>query len=137
MMGLPLLFFIDMRKVLSMVVLTLLLAGCRTKYVAVPEYRYRDSVQVRHERDSVYLHDSVYVSERMAGDTVYLTRYRERTLYRDRLHTDTLRTARTDSICVPYPVERRVEVTPPWSWYVLLYAVAVTVLAGFLIRRRL
>lgn len=120
-----------------MIVLTLLLAGCRTKYVAVPEYRYRDSVQVRHERDSVFLHDSVYVSEMVTGDTVYLTRYRERTLYRDRLHTDTLRTARTDSICVPYPVERRVEVTPQWAWYILLYAAAATILVVFLAKRKL
>lgn len=127
-----------MKRVLFlMIVLALLLAGCRTKYVAVPEYRYRDSVQVRHERDSVFLHDSVYVSEMVTGDTVYLTRYRERTLYRDRLHTDTLRTARTDSICVPYPVERRVEVTPQWAWYILLYAAAATILVVFLAKRKL
>lgn len=33
--------------------------------------------------------------------------------------------------------EKIVEVIPRWAWYVLLYAVAVTALTGFLIRRRL
>lgn len=124
-----------MRKALFVIVLTLLLAGCRTKYVTVPEYRYRDSVQVRCERDSIFLHDSVYVSEKVKGDTVYITRYRERTLYRDRWRTDTLRIVRTDSISVPYPVEKRVDVTPSWAWYVLLYAAIVTAIIVLFIKK--
>lgn len=101
MSGMLLLFYIDMKRGLFIMFLALLLAGCRTKYVTVPEYRDRDSVEVRYKRDSVYLHDSVYVSEWHAGDTVYLTRYKERTLYRDKLRTDTVYVAKTDSIGVP------------------------------------
>lgn len=89
-----------------MMFLTLLLVGCRTKYVSVPEYHYRDSVEVRYKRDSVFLHDSVYVSEWYRGDTVFITKYKEKTLYRDKLRTDTVYITRTDSIGVPYPVEK-------------------------------
>ncbi|MDE5986840.1 MAG: hypothetical protein K2H16_06110 [Prevotella sp.] len=106
--------------------LTLLLAGCRTKYVTVPEYRYQDSVEVRYRRDSVYLHDSVYVSERHTGDTVYLAKYRERTLYRDKLRTDTVYVERTDSIYVPYCMEKEKH-TLYWWQEMLMWMGAATV----------
>ena len=62
-----------------------------------------DSIYINKiQRDSVYQRDSIYVRDR--GDTV--TVYRDRYLYRDRLVHDTLYVNRTDSVQVPYPVER-------------------------------
>jgi hypothetical protein len=54
------------------------------------------------QRDSIYMLDSVYVKEK--GDTVLIEKYKY--LYRDKLVRDTLYMAKTDSIQVPYPVEK-------------------------------
>lgn len=77
--------------------------GCRTtQYVPVEtiktEYKTRDSI--RH--DSIYQRDSIYVIDR--GDTVYTykDRYLYKYLYLNRIDT----VIRTDSIQIPYPVEK-------------------------------
>lgn len=80
-----------------------LLASCRqVRYVPVVTYK-TDSVYVQQvKRDSVYRRDSIYVHDR--GDTV--TVYRDRYLFVDKLVRDTLYVNRTDSVQVPYPVEK-------------------------------
>lgn len=77
--------------------------GCRTtQYVPVEniktEYKTRDSIRI----DSVYRRDSIYVIDR--GDTVYTykDRYLYKYLYLNRIDT----VIRTDSIQIPYPVEK-------------------------------
>lgn len=61
------------------------LVSCRTKYVTIPEYhdRYvtRTDTLRTHTRDSVYVHDSVYVLQYTQNDTVYITRDRVRYHY--------------------------------------------------------
>lgn len=92
---------------LAVLIVISLLCGCRTvKYVPVETVR-TDSVYVdRFARDSVYLHDSVFVNQWTQGDTVYrdkvVTRYR----HKDRWRYDTVAVVRTDSVRVPYPVEK-------------------------------
>lgn len=68
-------------------ILLLLLAGCTTVEKANEvEFLSHNSV-VEHIRvDSVMLHDSIYVKE--LSDTVFYTRYR--TIYKERLRTDTI-----------------------------------------------
>lgn len=77
--------------------------GCRTtQYVPVEtintEYKTRDSIRI----DSVYRRDSIYVIDR--GDTVYTykDRYLYKYLYLNRIDT----VIKTDSIQIPYPVEK-------------------------------
>lgn len=81
-----------------------LLGSCTTtKYVTVPEY-HTDTLLVNHTtRDSIWVHDSVWVNQWQAGDTVYLTRDRWHTQYVEKERHDTIYKSRTDSI--PYPVE--------------------------------
>ena len=84
----------------------LVLGGCKTKYVSVPEIHteYITSVDTAVRKDSVYLRDSVYVERK--GDTLYVNK----TLYRDRYHNiykvkkDTV--VKRDSVNVAYPVEK-------------------------------
>lgn len=79
----------------------LALASC-TKTVYVPQTR---TEYVNRERvDSLFVHDSVFVTERIKGDTVYLFNDRWHTEYRDRFVTDTVIVH--DSIS--YPVEKEV-----------------------------
>lgn len=88
-------------------VLLLLLAGCSPKTVYVPTETLRtDTVYSATVRvDSVIFHDSVSLMQR--GDTVYLTKFRDRTRVRQRV--DTVYQSMIDSVkvSVPYPVERK------------------------------
>lgn len=85
----------------------MMLQGCRTKYVSVPEYH---NVYV-NKHDTLTKHDSIYqkefVDRFVKGDTVFLTKtqvdYRFRNIYKT-LYRDSIK---TDSIRVPYPVERK------------------------------
>lgn len=88
--------------------LVFLLCGCVTKYVPIETIRTEYVTNTVH--DSVYVdkieRDSVLIVK--DGDTI--TKYRTRYVYQDRwkerIVTDTL--LKTDSIRVPYPVEKKV-----------------------------
>ncbi len=88
-------------------IILMMLQGCRTKYVSVPEYH---NVYV-NKHDTLTKHDSIYqkefVDRYVKGDTVFLTKtqvdYRFRNIYKT-LYRDSIK---TDSIRVPYPIERK------------------------------
>lgn len=93
-------------NIVIMVFAGLVLGGCKTKYVSVPDIHteYITRVDTTVIMDSVYLKDSVYVERK--GDTLYVNK----TLYRDRYHNiykvnnDTV--VKRDSVNVTYPVEK-------------------------------
>ena len=83
------------------------LCGCKTKTVVVekivPEIHYQDVVKV--QKDSIYLHDSIFNTEYLQGDTIVKYKYAQKTLFRERVLHDTL--IKVDSI--PYEVKTTVE----------------------------
>lgn len=85
-----------------------LLAGCKSvQYVPVETVR-TDSVYVdRLQRDSIYQRDSVYINRWTAGDTVYQDKIVYKYIYRDKVKYDTVAILRSDSVRVPYPIERK------------------------------
>jgi len=97
--------------------------SCRTIKTVV-EYRDREVIKTELQRDSVYLHDSVYVSHR--GDTVFVDRWRTEYAYKYIARVDSF--TRVDSI--PYPVEvvREVRVRNGYdkfcSWFLWIVVVA-------------
>lgn len=89
-------------------VIQLVFTGCKTKeYIKVPSVRteYVCRTDTFAKLDSIYMKDSVYVFQK--GDTVF----HNKVVYRDRYHniykvkTDTI--IKTDSVAVPYPIERQ------------------------------
>lgn len=75
----------------------------RVQYVPVESVR-TDSVKILQQiRDSIYVHDSVFVKSQ--GDTVYINRYRYK--YLDKVRIDTMYVIHVDSVHVPFPVERK------------------------------
>jgi len=70
---------------------------------------------VQHQRDSIYLSDSIYVSDFVRDDTVYKTIERWRTKYIERLSHDTIYQSKRDSI--PYPVEVTKEMPAKLTWW--------------------
>ena len=108
--------------------LVLLLSSCsRSVYVPVETVRVDTFVKTAVRVDSVRLTDSVYVSERTVGDTVYIVK--TRTQWRDRvkLVTDTVYRSRVDTVTkvVEVVVEKRAKSRKVWPW--LLGALAVGV----------
>lgn len=104
------------------------LMGCRSvKYVSVPEYHTEYKVRTDSfvRRDTAWVHDSVSVW--MHGDTVwkekYKTRYEYKYVYRN--VGDTI--LKTDSVRVPYPVERKLGW---WEQKKVDYFVPVCVVCG-------
>ena len=78
-----------MRKAATILTAALLVA-CSPKIVETvrTEYVYRDRV----ERDTTIVRDSVWIKEKVKGDTVFVEKVRDRLVYRDRWRekTDTL-----------------------------------------------
>ena len=79
-----------------------------TKYVTVPEYHTDTLYQNHVQHDSIHVRDSVYFHEYVKGDTVYKEKTRWLTEWRERLKIDTIYQSKTDSVPVPYPVEKKV-----------------------------
>ena len=92
--------------------LCILFGGCKSvKYVTVPVTHTDTLIIAKHQRDSIYLHDSTYVE--MKGDTVKIEKWH--TKYIDLSRTDTIVRIKVDSIPKPYPVIK--EVPRPLSWW--------------------
>lgn len=117
--------------VLGMIVLLVsAVCSCRTvQYVPVETVRTDSLYFNAVSTDSVYVKDSVLV---VKGDTV--TEYRWRYVYKYKDRTDTVYVSRTDSVQVPYPVEKELS---RWQQFKMnvggyaLAAVVVTVLIVF------
>lgn len=84
-----------------------LLTGCKSvQYVPVETVR-TDSVYVdRYLRDSIYQRDSVFVNRWTAGDTVYQDKVVWKYVYRDKVKYDTVAILRSDTVRIPFPVDR-------------------------------
>lgn len=83
---------------------------------------YRD----RTLRDSLYFRDSIYITERQKGDTVYLREYRDRLVWRDKEVHDTVSVEVHDTTTVEKPVPAELTCTQQAkldSWWWLLAAV--------------
>lgn len=80
------------------------LSSCGTTRTIVKEgerrIEWRDRITER--RDSIYVHDSVYIHAK--GDTVYLERWRTR--IRDRTQRDTIYLQKVDSVYVETQVKK-------------------------------
>lgn len=95
-----------MKLLLNFIIILLTLAicsGCRTiEYYPLETVRI-DTVYVNQQRvDSVMVRDSIHIYQK--GDTV--TEFRLKYIYKYKDRTDTLYMSKTDTVTVPYPVEK-------------------------------
>lgn len=69
-------------RMVFLLLLPVLCAGCSPRIVEKvrTEYEYRDV----HHRDTVVTRDSVYIREWMTGDTIFIEKYKDRYVFRDR-----------------------------------------------------
>ena len=92
------------------IALCALFGSCTTtEYVTVEKVKHDTTYVSKLQRDSIWLHDSIYVKEWMKGDTVYRDVDRWHTKYIEKQVHDTLYQATHDTIPQPYPVIKEVE----------------------------
>ena len=102
-----------------------LVTGCASTKLSpteVVQASHADTLRiVQVQRDSIWLHDSVYVNQYQKGDTMYKEQTKWHTKYIERLSHDTIYAAKVDSIPVPYPVIKEVPADLTWWQEFRLY----------------
>lgn len=121
-----------MLMLLVVVLILTAVVGCRS----IPQPQLQEPAEkvkiiYRDSRDSIYLHDSIYIKEHIKGDTVTILEYRYRDRYRYLYDTLVVR----DSVPVYVPREVvRVDHSLTWWQKVLCWAGGLALLAvAFLI----
>ena len=116
--------------ILGIVVLLIMsVCSCHTvRYVPVETVKHDSLYLSTVSTDSVYIKDSVLI---MKGDTV--TEYRWRYIYKYKDRIDTVYVNRTDSVQVPYPVEKKLSKWQQFRMDVGGYAVVAVVVLVFAI----
>jgi hypothetical protein len=95
---------------LALAALWFLCSCTTTKVVTVEKVKTDTTYITKQQRDSIWLHDSIHVTER--GDTIRIERWH--TKYIEREVHDTLYRAKVDSIPVPYEVIKEVPRKSTW-----------------------
>ncbi len=82
-----------------------LFTSCKNiEYVPVIEHKTDTLIQTKVQKDSVWLHDSIHVTEK--GDTIRIEKWH--TKYIEKQVNDTTYISKTDTIPQPYPVIKEV-----------------------------
>lgn len=125
--------------VILLLLLLLSSTGCRSiRYVPVETVKYDSIYITKHQKDSVYVHDSIYQKEK--GDTLIIEKWH--TKYIEKQVHDTTYVERIDSIQVPYPVEKQLT---KWQkvkmnaggWAISLCIVStIFIILGFIFRKK-
>lgn len=68
--------------IVTAVAVSVFLAGCSPRIVEKVRTEY--ITETVHHRDTTYSRDSIYIREWLKGDTVFVDRFRDRYIYRDR-----------------------------------------------------
>ena len=92
----------------TLIVLAVLLTSCKSvEYIKVPEYHteYKTKIDSFIQKDTCVIKDSVFIHAK--GDTVWYEKWHTQYVdkWKERIKVDTL--MRTDSVAVPYPVEKK------------------------------
>ena len=123
--------------IVAVALLGYFLTSCSPKVRVVPVERTCTEWRDRLRLDSVYIHDSIYLTEKQAGDTIY--KVKEVYRWRDRWRVDTINTGRVDSIRITEVVEVPAKLTAWQSMRLKAFAplVAIAVLLLAWVTRRL
>ena len=117
---------------LILCMMCLFFLSCRS-VSSVQEVRSSE-VQKFRSMDTIVIRDSVFVSERQRGDTIYLTRTEWRDRWHTRIERDTVVYVRVEKEVVQLPPERYV---PPFykRCTVALWAIIALVIGYWAMRR--
>lgn len=107
-------------------------AGCSPRIIEHEVVKHDTTYIEKMRRDSIYMHDSIYVHEYTKGDTVYRDRDRWHYGWRDRLVHDSIYIAQRDTITQTEVREVPAEISG-WQWFQIWAGrIALMVAAGCL-----
>ena len=126
-----------MRSLTALLALFVGLTACSPKVRLVPVERTHIEWRDRLRLDSIFLHDSIYITEKQAGDTIY--KVKEVYRWRDRWRVDTVNTGRIDSVRITERIEVPAKLTAWQSWRLKAFAplVAIALLLVAWVTRKL
>ena len=118
--------------VLSMAITILVLPSCRSHNTPLISRIDTNSYQVHalQRIDTIYRHDSVFIHERVKGDTVYLTRTEWRDRWRIREVHDTIHNTQYITQTIEHPPEKYVPKFYKWTTallFILLFILGVRI----------
>lgn len=113
---------------LALAALWFLCSCTTTKVVTVEKVRTDTTYITKQQRDSIWLHDSIHVTER--GDTIRIERWH--TKYIEREVHDTVYRAKTDSIPVPYEVVKEVP-RKKSKFEIVVFTIGIIAIMGLII----
>lgn len=93
----------------------LLLVSCSPRIIERVQVQRDTTYVTAYLRDSVVHRDSIYIKERVAGDTIKITEYRDRWRERVRVQHDTIIRTKCDTIALQRTIEKKVE--QPLGWW--------------------
>ena len=118
---------------LCLLFLVLLLVSCKTLNPTTLHNATQSFTTLRQSVDTVVVRDSVFVSERQQGDTIYLTRTDYRDRWRTRLVHDTIRDTQYITQTIEHPPEKYVPKFYRWCtiafWVIGILAIGYSYLA--------
>lgn len=119
---------------LLLIAFGLLCTGCSPRVIEQEEVKHDTTYIEKMSRDSIYMHDSVYIHEYTKGDTVYMERDRWHYGYKDKLVHDSIYISQRDTIVNVETISVPVAISG-WQWF-QIYAgriALVLVLIGIVI----
>ena len=121
---------------LSMVIIALALPSCKSVEPTTLHHATQHYTTLHNSVDTIFIRDSVFVREHMAGDTIFRDRIQYRDRWRTRIIHDTVIT--TDSIVqvIEHPPERYI---PPFYKHctTILWIILAAGIVYLIIRLRL
>ena len=110
------------------------LPSCKSVEAVTSDAHNSSLITHSSHHDTVVVRDSVFVSERQKGDTVYLTRVEWRDRWRTRIERDTVVDVRIEKEVVQLPPERYV---PPFykRCTIALWVIGLLAIGRFAIGR--
>lgn len=116
------------------------LVSCRSiEYVPVETVRTKTEYRDHWLRDSIHVRDSVFMFAK--GDTIFRERFHA--VYKDRLVKDTTYINKTDTIRIPYPVDRQLSRWESikmelggWAFGVLIMVIVI-IISRMMYRKRI
>lgn len=114
--------------------------SCRSiEYVPVETVRTKTEYRDHWLRDSIHVRDSVFMFTK--GDTIFRERFHA--VYKDRLVKDTTYINKTDTIRIPYPVDRQLSRWESikmelggWAFGVLIMVIVI-IISRMMYRKRI
>ncbi|MBP3228186.1 MAG: hypothetical protein J6M53_05300 [Bacteroidaceae bacterium] len=142
-----------MKARLLLLLAAIMLVACKPKEIVVTQTETRNiSDTLRHfsdTRDSIYLHDSIYIVRETRSDTIRETQYVYRYKFRERQAKDSVRVVhKTDTVLIIEPDLRAVQLAQAqakaqkqtaqkWRLYFFALLVGIILAAGLYLRRKL